>query len=192
MKVNSKILNIATQRFKGILTLDIVNRHFLEDVPFYCNLDVFVFKLKQGKLQKEKDLVFYNNLSDAEGAVKFLAVGYTDYDCDHRIYVNISCLPPATDEVIIVCVPELPSHPHSSNQGFFQIKVTLQESLAREHRMKHLATHTLGFAISDAPLIIMQLRKHEQNGFLLEFPNLKLSHSIDDFIKIHEPTNPKN
>ena len=177
---------------KGILTLDIVNRHFLEDVSFYCNLDVFVFKLKQGKLQKEKDLVFYNNLSDSEGTVKFLAVGDTDYDCDHRIYVNISCLPPATDEVIIVCVPELPSHPHSSNQGIFQIKATLKESLASEHRKKHIDIHALDFAISDAPLIIMQLRKHEQNGFLLEFPNLKLSHSIENFIKNHELTNPKN
>jgi hypothetical protein len=186
------MLNNLIQIEKGILNLDIANRYFQEDVPFYCNLDVFVFKLKQGKLQKEKDLVFYNNLSDAEGTVKFLDVGDTDYDCDHRIYVNMSCLPPATDEVIIVCVPEFPSHPHSSNQGFFQIKVTLQESLAREHRMKHIDMHTLDFTISDAPLNIMQFRKHEQNGFLLEFPNLKLSHSIEDFIKNHEPTNPKN
>jgi stress response protein SCP2 len=181
-----------TQIDKGILTLDIVNRHFTEDVPFYCNLDVFVFKLKQGKLQEEKDLVFYNNRSDAAATVKLLAVGDTDYDCDHRIYVNISCLPPATDEVIIVCVPELSSDTHSSNQGFFQIKATLRESFAREHRMKHIDVHTVDFSISDAPKIIMQLCKHEQNGFLLEYPNLKLSQSIEDFIKNHEPTDLKN
>jgi hypothetical protein len=174
---------------KGILTLDIVNRHFIEDVPFYCNLDVFVFKLKQGKLQQEKDLVFYNNISDAAGFVKFLAVGYTDYDCDHRIYVNISCLLPETDEVIVVCVSELPSHTHSSNHGFFQIRATLKESLVSEHRMKHTVLHSIDFAISDAPLNIMQLRKHKQKGFLLEFPNLKLSQSIEDFIKNHETTN---
>lgn len=186
------MLNNSIQIEKGLLKLDIVNSHYQEDVPFYCNLDVFVFKLKHGKLQKENDLVFYNNLSDAEGTVKFLAVGDTDYDCDHRIYVNISCLPPATDEVIIVCVPELQSHPQCSNQGFFQIKATLTESLAREQRMKHTDIHTLDFAISDSPLIIVQLRKHEQNGFLLEFPNLKLSHSIEDFIKDHEPINTKN
>jgi hypothetical protein len=34
----------------------------------------------------------------------------------------------------------------------------------------------------------MQLRKHKQKEFLLEFPNLKLSQSIEDFIKNHEPT----
>jgi len=56
---------------KGILTLDFVNRHFIEDVLFYCNLDVFVLKIKQGKLQQKKDLVFYNNISDAAGSVNF-------------------------------------------------------------------------------------------------------------------------
>lgn len=167
---------------KGILTLDIVNRYFLEDVPYYCNLDVFVLKLKQGKLQEEKDLVFYNNRSDAAATVKFLAVGDTDYDCDHRIYVNISCLTPATDEVIIVCVPELSSDTHSSNQGFFQIKATLRESLAPEHRMKYIDVHTVDFAISDAPLMIMKLSKHEQNGFLLEFPKVQLTQNIQEFL----------
>ena len=173
---------------KDILTLDIVNRYFIEDVPFYCNLDVFVFKLKQGKLQQKKDLVFYNNISDAACSVKFLAVGDIDYDCDHRIYFNISSLTPETDEVIVVCVPELPSHTHSSNHGFFQIKATLKESLESEHRMKHTVLDTVDFSISDTPIIIMQLRKHKQKEFLLEFPNLKLSQSIEDFIKNHEPT----
>jgi hypothetical protein len=58
--------------------------------------------------------------------------------------------------------------------------------------MKHIDLHTVDFLISDAPLIIMQLRKHEQNGFWLEYPNLKLSQSIEDFIKNHEPTDLKN
>ncbi len=39
-----------TQIDKGILTLDIVNRYYIEEVPFYCNLDVFVFKLNQVKI----------------------------------------------------------------------------------------------------------------------------------------------
>jgi stress response protein SCP2 len=163
---------------KGILTLDIVNSHFLEDVPFYCNLDVFVFKLKQGKLQKEKDLVFYNNLSDAEGTVKFLAVGDTDYDCDHRIWLSIKDLLGECDSLKVFCAPDFTDEKDNCIQGHFQLKVKTRES----------EITSVNFTVSDSLVYIMEMKRNDSKGFVLDFPNLRLLHSIEDVIKNHEPT----
>ena len=163
---------------RGILTIDIVNRYYIEEVPFYCNLDVFVFKLNQGKLQKEKDLVFYNNLSDEAGSVKFLAVGDTDYDCDHRIHLSIKDLLGECDSVKVFCVPDLTDEKDDCIQGHFQLKVNTRES----------EITLINFTVSDSLVYIMEMKRNDSKGFVLDFPNLRLLHSIEDVIKNHEPT----
>jgi len=167
-----------TQIEKGILTLDFVNQHFLENVPFYCNLDVFVFKLKQGKLQKEKDLVFYNNLSDEAGSVKFLAVGDTDYDCDHRIHLSIKDLLGECDSIKVFCVPDLTDEKDDCIQGHFQLKVNTIES----------GITSINFTVSDSLVYLMEMKRNDSEGFVLDFPNLRLLQSIEDVITNHKPT----
>ena len=108
---------------KGILTLDFINRYFLEDVPFYCNIDVFVLKLKQGKLLKESDLVFYNNLSDARNTIQFMDVGCLVYDCDHSIWLSIKDLLGECDSLKVFCAPDFTDEKDNCIQGHFQLKV---------------------------------------------------------------------
>ena len=163
---------------KGILTLDFINRYFLEDVPFYCNLDVFVLKLKQGKLQKDQDLVFYNNISDAEGTVKFSAVGDTDYDCDHRIQLSIKDLLGECDSLKVFCVPDFTEEKDNCIQGHFQLKVNTRES----------EITSINFTVSDSLVYLMEMKRSDNKGFVLDFPNLRLLHSMEDVIKNHTPT----
>jgi len=163
---------------KGILTIDIANRYFIEDVPFYCNLDIFVFKLKQGKLLKEQDLVFYNNLSDAEGTVKFLTVGDTDYDCDHRIQLSIKDLLCECDSLKVFCVPDFTDEKDNCIQGHFQLKVNTRET----------EITLINFTVSDSLVYLMEMKRNDNKGFVLDFPNLRLLHSMEDVIKNHTPT----
>ena len=167
-----------TQIDKGIITLDFVNRYFIEDVPFYCNLDVFVFKLKQGKLLKEQDLVFYNNLSDAKGTVKFLTVGDTDYDCDHRIQLSIKDLLGECDSLKVFCVPDFTDEKDNCIQGHFQLKVNTRES----------EITSINFTVSDSLVYLMEMKRNDRKGFVLDFPNLRHLHSMEDVIKNHTPT----
>jgi hypothetical protein len=163
---------------KGTLTLDFVNRYFIEDVPFYCDLDVFVLKLNQGKLLKEQDLVFYNNLSHAAGSVKFLAVGDTDYDCDHRIQLSIKDLLGECDSIKVFCVPDLSDEKDNCIQGHFQLKVNTIVS----------GITSINFTVSDSLVYLMEMKRNDSEGFVLDFPNLRLLQSIEDVITNHKPT----
>ena len=164
---------------KGILTLDFINRYFLEDVPFYCNIDVFVLKLKQGKLLKESDLVFNNNLSDARNTIQFMAVGDLDYDGDHSIRLSIEDLLGECDSLKVFCAPDFTDEKDNCIQGHFQLKVNTRES----------EITSVNFTVSDSLVYIMEMKRNDSKGFVLDFPNLRLLHSIEDVIKNHEPTN---
>ena len=163
---------------KGILTLDFINRYFLEDVPFYCNIDVFVLKLKQGKLLKESDLVFNNNLYDARNTIQFMAVGDLVYDGDHRIWLSIKDLLGECDSLKVFCAPDFTDEKDNCIQGHFQLKVNTRES----------EITSVNFTVSDSLVYIMEMKRNDSKGFVLDFPNLRLLHSIEDVIKNHEPT----
>jgi hypothetical protein len=163
---------------KGILTLDFINRYFLEDIPFYCNIDVFVLKLKQGKLLKESDLVFYNNLSDARNTIQFMDVGCLVYDCDHSIWLSIKDLLGECDSLKVFCAPDFTDEKDNCIQGHFQLKVKTTES----------EITSVNFTVSDSLVYIMEMKRNDSKGFVLDFPNLRLLHSIEDVIKNHEPT----
>ena len=163
---------------KGILTLDFINRYFLEDVPFYCNIDVFVLKLKQGKLLKESDLVFNNNLYDARNTIQFMAVGDLVYDGDHLIWLSIEDLLGECDSLKVFCAPDFTDEKDNCIQGHFQLKVNTRES----------EITSVNFTVSDSLVYIMEMKRNDSKGFVLDFPNLRLLHSIEDVIKNHEPT----
>lgn len=163
---------------KGILTLDFINRYFIEDVPFYCNIDVFVLKLKQGKLLKESDLVFNNNLSDARNTIQFMAVGDLVYDGDHLIWLSIEDLLGECDSLKVFCAPDFTDEKDNCIQGHFQLKVNTRES----------EITSVNFTVSDSLVYIMEMKRNDSEGFVLDFPNLRLLHSIEDVIKNHKPT----
>ena len=171
---------------KGILTLDFINRYFIEDVPFYCNIDVFVLKLKQGKLLKESDLVFNNNLYDARNTIQFMAVGDLVYDGDHRIWLSIKDLLGECDSLKVFCAPDFTDEKDNCIQGHFQLKVNTRES---EITSVESEITSVNFTVSDSLVYIMEMKRNDSKGFVLDFPNLRLLHSIEDVIKNHEPTN---
>ena len=171
---------------KGILTLDFINRYFIEDVPFYCKIDVFVLKLKQGKLLKESDLVFNNNLYDARNTIQFMAVGDLVYDGDHRIWLIIKDLLGECDSLKVFCAPDFTDEKDNCIQGHFQLKVNTRES---EITSVESEITSVNFTVSDSLVYIMEMKRNDSKGFVLDFPNLRLLHSIEDVIKNHEPTN---
>ena len=176
---------------KGILTLDFINRYFIEDVPFYCNIDVFVLKLKQGKLLKESDLVFNyqthvfnNNLSDARNTIQFMAVGDLVYDGDHLIWLSIEDLLGECDSLKVFCAPDFTDEKDNCIQGHFQLKVNTRES---EITSVESEITSVNFTVSDSLVYIMEMKRNDSEGFVLDFPNLRLLHSIEDVIKNHKP-----
>ena len=170
---------------KGILTLDFINRYFIEDVPFYCNIDVFVLKLKQGKLLKESDLVFNNNLYDARNTIQFMAVGDLVYDGDHRIWLSIKDLLGECDSLKVFCAPDFTDEKDNCIQGHFQLKVNTRES---EITSVESEITSVNFTVSDSLVYIMEMKRNDSKGFVLDFPNLRLLHSMEDVIKNHTPT----
>ena len=137
-----------------------------------------MLKLKQGKLLKESDLVFNNNLYDARNTIQFMAVGDLVYDGDHRIWLSIKDLLGECDSLKVFCAPDFTDEKDNCIQGHFQLKVNTRES----------EITSVNFTVSDSLVYIMEMKRNDSEGFVLDFPNLRLLHSIEDVIKNHEPT----
>jgi hypothetical protein len=188
--ITTKLKN-TIQIERGSLTLDIVNRYFVEDVPFRCNLDVYILQFKEGQLQKVLNshniYSIFNRATDS--AIRFLSVGDADYDCDHRICIQIEALFIECDEIKVIANPFLIDDEINLEQGHFLLNTTLTEKLIDTKDKKVSELPLINFNVADSPVLIMEMLKKEYIGFTVEFPNQQLTVSMEDTIEKYEKKN---
>ena len=170
---------------RGSLTLDLVNRHFIEDVPFRCNLDVYILQFNQGQLQKvlNSDNIYSMFNKATEGAIRFLSVGDADYECDHRIYIQIESFFIECDEIKVIANPVFTNHKINLKQGHFQLNVTLTERLVDTKDKKFSQLPLINFNVVDSPVLIMEMLKNEHTGFTVAFPIQQLTSTLEETIE---------
>ncbi len=170
---------------RGTLKLDIVNCYFIEDVPFRCNLDVYILQFKQGQLRKVLNshniYSIFNKASDS--AIRFLSVGDADYDCDHRICIQIEALSIECDEIKVIVNPFFIDDEINIEQGHFQLNTTLIEKLIDTKDKKVSELPLINFNVVDSPLLIMEMLKNEHKGFTVEFPIQQLTITLEETIE---------
>lgn len=170
---------------RGSLTLDVVNRYFIEDVPFRCDLDVYILQFKQGQLQKvlNSDNIYSMYSKAAESAIRFLSVGDADYDCDHRIYIEIEALFIECDEIKVITNPVFTDHKIKLKQGHFQLNTTLTERLVDTNDKKFSQLPIINFNVVDSPVLIMEMLKNKDTGFTVAFPIQQLTSTLEETIE---------